>query len=108
MWKSMAGAVVIFLAAVPPVAAAQGESAFPDEAPPARSASAPTGQSIRNDGAGLKQGIKNTAGEVKQGFKSGAASVKRGVAVAQCNDGEYSYTHHTTCNHHGGVRHQLR
>jgi hypothetical protein len=66
-----------------------------------------------------KEGIKSTARDfgrsvksgfrqVKETFKEGGRQFKHGVAVARCNNGEYSYTHHKTCNHNGGVREQLR
>jgi hypothetical protein len=120
-------AAVILFSVMPLVAhsqdgAAGGRAAADaqaDAAPPARPANNSARQGIGNDAARAKQGIKSTAREIKEGVKSaarqvkqdvksGAREVKRGLAVAQCNDGEYSYTHHKTCNHHGGVREKLR
>ena len=126
MNKSLALAIAILFTITPLSAPAQdGEAA--DQAgaapPPAPAGGTSTGNGIRSDAAlakqgvkntareaghGIKHGVKNGAREVKQGVKSGAAKVKRALAVAQCNDGAYSYTHHLTCNHHGGVRQQLR
>ena len=74
-----------------------------------------TREGIKRDAADAKQGVKRSAHEVKNGIKSGAREfghavksafnqVGHGIAVAQCNDGEYSYTHFRTCNHHGGIR----
>jgi hypothetical protein len=45
---------------------------------------------------------------VKQSIKNSAAKTKRALAVARCNDGRYSYTHHKTCNKHGGVMTRYR
>ena len=111
MNKSLAPAIAILFMMVPLAAPADDGVAADSTsaaAPPAQSGSTATGKGVRSDAAKAKQGIKSTAREVKHGVKSGAAKVKRGLAVAQCNDGAYSYTHHLTCNHHGGVRQQLR
>ena len=74
----------------------------------APASSSATGQGIKQDAKQAKQNIKSGAKEMGQSIKSGAAQVKRKLAVAQCNDGRYSYTHHKTCNEHGGVKTQLR
>jgi hypothetical protein len=85
----------------------------------ATAAAEDVGEGIKRDASEAKQGVQRTTREFKhdvktgahefwQSVRAGAVTVKRQVAVAQCNDGEYSYTHHTTCNHHGGVRQQLR
>ena len=68
----------------------------------------PAGQGISHDAARAKQGIKSTVRGIKQGIKNGAAQAKRKLAVARCNDGQYSYTQYRTCNHHGGVKQQFR
>jgi hypothetical protein len=122
MKVSVALAAAICFTAMPAVAAAQeGESADQpsDTQPSTQSRSTSTREGIKNDAAQAKQGVKNTAREIKEGVKSaarevkrgvksGAAQVSRGLAVAQCNDGRYSYTHHLTCNHHGGVKKRFR
>ena len=100
MKKPSALAAAILFAAIPVIAAAQApESA--EQQDNVRQSAPPRNKSI-------KQGIKNDAAEVKRSFKEGAANVKRKLAVARCNDGRYSYTHHLTCNHHGGVRQRFR
>ena len=66
------------------------------------------GQSIKSTAREIGHGIKTGARQLKAGVKSGAQQLKRNVAVARCNNGEYSYTHHETCNHNGGVREQFR
>ena len=99
MTRAIVLAAVILLAA-PVVAPAQdGESSVQRD---------DTQRSTQRGNTSVKQGIKSTAREIKQGVKGGAAKVRRGTAVAQCNDGRYSYTHHRTCNHHGGVRKRFR
>ena len=100
MKKALALAAVVLFATIPASAAAQaGEST--DQKSNSQQYAQPPNDSI-------KQGIKNDAAEVKRSVKDGAAKVKRKLAVAQCNDGRYSYTHHLTCNHHGGVRRRFR
>ena len=84
--------LVALIAAMPLGATAQ--PANPDTTRPPNSS---TGQGIKNDAAEAKQSIKNTA-----------RKAKRKVAVAECNDGRFSYTHHKTCNKHGGVKNRLR
>ena len=84
-------AAAILCAAIPLTAAAQSN----DAERPARSGS-------------LKQDIKNDAREAKNEVKSTTRKTKRKLAVAECNDGRYSYTRHKTCNHHGGVKTRLR
>jgi|SRR5947209_2154524 len=54
------------------------------------------------------QAIKNDAAESKRGIKNVVRKLKRKMAVAECNDGRYSYTHHKTCNKHGGIKERLR
>ena len=54
------------------------------------------------------QSIKNDAAESKRGIKNAVRRLKRKIAVAECNDGRYSYTHHKTCNKHGGIKERLR
>jgi len=54
------------------------------------------------------QAIKNDAAESKRGLKNAVRKLKRKIAVAECNDGRYSYTHHKTCNKHGGIKERLR
>jgi hypothetical protein len=96
MQKSLTFAAAILCAAIPLSAAAQATTEQnSDPQRPPRSGS-------------LKQDIKNDAHEVKKEVKSTARKTKRALAVAECNDGRYSYTHHKTCNHHGGVKTQLR
>ena len=80
---------------------------------PGKTATSPSsgksvGQSIKGTARDIGHGIRNGARQLKAGVKSGAQRVKRSVAVARCNNGEYSYTHHETCNHNGGVREKLR
>ena len=94
MKKSLMLAVVMFLTAATAALAENGVSE--------------TKQAVKRDAREAKEGIKSGAKEFWHSVRAGAVKVKRQVAVAQCNDGEYSYTHHTTCNHHGGVRQQLR
>lgn len=96
MKKALALAAAVLFVAVAANAAAQSRESIDQN----RNAQPP------NDS--IKQGIKNDAAEAKQGIKRGTADVKRKLAVAQCNDGRYSYTHHLTCNHHGGVKRRFR
>ncbi len=56
----------------------------------------------------FKQDVKNDAHKVGDSIHRGATTVKRKVAVAQCRDGRYSYTHHHTCSDHGGIKTRLR
>ena len=63
---------------------------------------------IKHAFVGIGHGIRDGARQFKAGVKDGAHKFKRSVAVARCNNGEYSYTHHATCNHNGGVRERLR
>jgi hypothetical protein len=118
--KSLMAAVAALFTAIPFGAPAWSSEPADEAGAAARPAQpAPTGKSIRADAAQAKQGIKstarevrqgvkNTAREIKDGIKRGAANVKRELAVAQCNDGDYSYTRHRTCNHHGGIRQRFR
>lgn len=92
-------------AAVLGVAIAASSSAYAAESTDQQSNSQRSAQPPNDS---IKQGIKNDAAEVKRSVKDGAAEVKRKLAVAQCNDGRYSYTHHLTCNHHGGVKRRFR
>jgi hypothetical protein len=73
-----------------------------------RNTSASSGTGVKGAARDVGRSIKSGARQLKAGVKDGARQFKHSVAVARCNDGEYSYTHHTTCNHHGGVREQLR
>ena len=61
-------------------------------------------QDFKNDakqaGTEIKDGAKNTANSVKE--KTSKTNKK--AAVAQCNDGVYSYTKKNTCSKHGGVK----
>ena len=111
MKKTLLLAAAVVVAAIAASAIAQsGESADPksDSQQSAQPPNHSIKQGIKNDAAKAKHGIKRSAREVKQGIKNGAAKMKRELAVAQCNDGRYSYTHHLTCNHHGGVRRRFR
>jgi hypothetical protein len=111
MKKTLLLAAAVLGTAITAGANAQsGESVDPksDSQQAAQPPNNSTKQGIKNDAASAKQGIKRSAREVKQGIKNGAAKIKRDLAVAQCNDGRYSYTHHLTCNHHGGVRRRFR
>lgn len=100
MKKSLTLAIVMFFTAVAAAAAEEASS----QARAVRPANGSVSEGIKNDASAAKQGVKNTAHEVKQDAKTGWARFKRAVAVAQCNDGTYSYTHFKTCNHHNGVR----
>lgn len=111
MKKALALAAAVLFVAIAASAAAQTGESIDQKSNPQQSAQPPNDsikQGIKNDAAQAKQGIKRGAAEVKQGVKNGAAQVKRKLAVAQCNDGRYSYTHHLTCNHHGGVKRRFR
>lgn len=111
MRQSLVFAATLLLAAVPLTAGAQApaESGQKTQAQPSTpSSGSATGQGIKEDAKQAKQNIKADAAEVKKNIKSGAAQVKRKLAVAQCNDGQYSYTHHKTCNEHGGIGTRLR
>lgn len=96
---------VIFLALSCSGYSQEGE---PGNAPGSQPRNTSVGASIKSSAREIGHGIKSGARQVKEGVKSGARQFKRSVAVARCSDGEYSYTHHLTCNHHGGVREQLR
>jgi hypothetical protein len=98
-------ASVIFLALAYPGHAQENE---PGGASAAQQRNTSLGAGIKNTFREIGHGIRNGARQVKAGVKDGARQFKRGVAVAQCKDGAYSYTHHKTCNHHGGVREHLR
>ena len=98
-------ASVIFLALAGPGYAQDSEPGGGPAAEP-RNTSPDTG--IKGAAREFGQSIKSGARQVKEGVKDGARRFKRTVAVARCNDGEYSYTHHKTCNHHGGVKEKLR
>ena len=109
MKKALALAAAILFAAIPLSAAAQAPAASDqtnDPQRPPRSGSLK--QDIKNDGKQAKKEIKSDARETKNSIKRGAAKTKRKLAVAQCNDGRYSYTHHKTCNQHGGVQKRFR
>jgi hypothetical protein len=98
-------ASVIFLALACPVHAEEGE---PGSAPAIPSSDTSIGAGIRNATREIGHGFRNAAREVKEVVKTGVRQVKRGTAVAQCNDGEYSYTRERTCSDHGGVKEQFR
>jgi hypothetical protein len=122
MKKSLALVAVIVFAEVPVTLAAQegdpaGQTSVAQQS--SQPGSRSSGQGIRHDAAQAKQGIKSTGREIKQGVKNGARQIKYGIkngaaqakrklAVAQCNDGQYSYTQYRTCNHHGGVSQRFR
>jgi hypothetical protein len=108
MKKSLAFVAVILFTLTPVTAAAQDADPSSAAQPPAQAGNGSFGQGIRNDAARAREEIRRTTREIRQGIKNGAAKLKRDLAVAQCNDGRYSYTHHGTCNHHGGVRQQFR
>ena len=96
---------VIFFALACPAHSEEGE---PGSTPVAPSRGTSVGTDVKNGARGIGHGIRSGARQLKAGIKDGARQFKRSVAVAQCNNGEYSYTHHKTCNHNGGVREQLR
>ena len=104
--KSIAIAVsVIFSAFASPGYAQQDEQGRASAAP---SRGTSVGTDIKNAFRGIGHGIRDGAHQLKAGVKDGAHQFRRSVAVARCNNGEYSYTHHETCNHNGGVRERLR
>ena len=98
-------ASVIFFALACPAHAQEGQ---PGQGATSQSGGKSLGQSIKSTAHEIGHGIKSGARQFKAGVKSGAHQFKRSVAVAHCNNGEYSYTHHETCNHNGGVREKLR
>ena len=100
----MAGSM-IFIAVSCPAHSADGETGG---ATTSSSSGKSAGQGIKSTARDIGHGIKSGARQFKASVKSGAQQFKRTVAVARCNNGEYSYTHHKTCNHNGGVREQLR
>jgi hypothetical protein len=103
MKNTLTLAAAILCAAIPMSALSQAQD---DPNRPARSGSLK--QDIKNDARAAKQEIKGEARETKAKVKRGAHKTKRSLAVAECNDGRYSYTRHKTCNKHGGVKTQLR
>ena len=105
MKSTYVAASVIFVALAGPAYSAEGE---PGKAATSQSNGKSVGASIKSTAREIGHGIKTGARQLKAGVKSGAQQVKRSVAVARCNNGKYSYTHHQTCNHNGGVREQLR
>ncbi|HKA43363.1 MAG TPA: hypothetical protein VKF40_15375 [Burkholderiales bacterium] len=98
-------ASVIFLAFALPAYSQVDE---PGKTPATPSRGTSLGTDIKNAARGIGHGIRTGARQFKAGVKDGALQFKRSIAVARCNNGEYSYTHHKTCNHNGGVREQLR
>jgi len=122
MKKSLGLAAVIFFTEISMAMTAQETDATGERNAVRQSSSSESrssGQDIRQDAAQAKQGIKRTFREIKDGiksgareikyaFKTGAAQAKVKLAVAECNDGQYSYTQYRTCNHHGGVRQRFR
>jgi hypothetical protein len=109
MKQTLTLVAVLLLAAIPLSATAQAPASSGQTADPQRPArSGSLTQDLKNDGRQAGKEIKSDAHEVKKSVKRGAAKTKRALAVAQCNDGRYSYTHHKTCNEHGGVRTRLR
>ena len=98
-------ASVIFFALTCPAYSAESE---PGKAATSQSGGKSAGASIKGTAREIGNGIKSGARQLKAGVKSGAQQFKRSVAVARCNNGEYSYTHHKTCNYNGGVRERLR
>ena len=103
MKKTLTLAAALLCTALPLSAGAQAND---DPNRPPRSGSLT--QDMKNDGRTAKQEIKQDARETKRSIKSTAAKTKRKLAVARCRDGRYSYTHHKTCNHHGGVATRYR
>ena len=61
-------------------------------------------QDFKNDakqaGAEIKGGVTHAADSVKEKTKK----TTKKAAVAQCNDGVYSYTKKNTCSKHGGIK----
>lgn len=100
MKKVLTFAAVVLCAAVPLAAVAQPDSSRERRDEP-QTYTQPRNESIR-------EGVRNDAAEVKDSVRNGTARAKRKLAVARCRDGRYSYTHHLTCNHHGGVRTRYR
>ena len=98
-------ALVIFFTLACPVLAQERD---PGDAPAAPAYNKSPREGIKSTAREFGRSVRSGAREVKEVLKNGARQFKRSVAVARCNDGEYSYTHHKTCNHHGGVREQLR
>jgi len=98
-------ASVIFLALAHPAYSQEGESGKPPASQPRGAAPA---TDIKNAFVGIGHGIRDGARQLKAGIKDGAHQFRRSVAVARCNNGEYSYTSYKTCNHNGGVRERLR
>src|SRR5688572_10299738 len=96
-------AAVLVLAGTPPgVSAQDGGTAAPQPG------GTSVGQGVKNDASRAKQRIKNTPRSIRESIRNGAANLKRDLAVARCNDGRYSYTHHHTCDRHGGVQQRFR
>ncbi len=108
MKKSRALAAVMIFASMPLTAAAREDGTAGQQSGAQQSGNSSLRQDIKNDASNAKHGIKSTARRIKEGIRNGAEKLKRDLAVAQCNDGRYSYTHHRTCNHHGGVKQQFR
>ena len=109
MKKTVMLAAAILFAAIPLGAAAQAPASSDPASDPQRPPrSGSLKQDIKNDAREAKSEIKSDARETKNSIKRGAAKTKRKLAVAQCNDGRYSYTRHKTCNKHGGIRERLR
>ena len=54
------------------------------------------------------EGVSNDTAQVKDSVRNGTARAKLKVAIARCRDRRYSYTHHLTCNDHGGLRMRFR
>jgi len=98
-------ASVMFLALACP---AHSEESGSGKAATSQSGGKSVGESIKSTAREIGHGIRNGARQLKVGVKSGAQQFKRSIAVARCNNGEYSYTHHKTCNRNGGVRERLR
>ena len=109
MKKTLSLIAAILFAAIPLSATAQSPAPSDQNSDPQRPPrSGSLKQDIKNDGRQAKQEIKSDAREVKKSVKRTAAKTKRSLAVAQCNDGRYSYTRRNTCSRHGGVRTRLR
>jgi uncharacterized protein DUF3761 len=66
------------------------------------------GRVIKKGAVEVGHAAEKGAEAVGDGVKKTAAKAKRNVAVARCNDGEYSYTTRNTCSDHGGVKERLR
>jgi Ni/Co efflux regulator RcnB len=109
MKKTLTLAAAFLFAAIPLTAAAQAPAPSDQNSDPQRPPrSGSVTQDFKNDAKQAGREIKGDARETKKSVKRGAAKTKRGLAVAQCNDGRYSYTQHKTCNKHGGVRKRFR